>query len=79
MLLRSEQREMKPESKGHIVADTDDTFDAWIKQHVMPTGSRSGNEMAMHCLWVQRTSKGTNRPVAIIAGDANSALDLGEG
>jgi hypothetical protein len=69
--------EMKPESKGHIVADTAATFDAWIKQYVMPTGSTSGNEMAMHCLWVANI-KGTNRPVAIIAGDTNSALSWGK-
>ena len=69
--------EMKPESKGHIVADTAATFDAWIKQYVMPTGSQSGNEMAMHCLWVANI-KGTNRPVAIIAGDTNSALSWGK-
>jgi hypothetical protein len=70
-------KDMKPESKGHIVADTAATFDAWIKQHVMPTGSTSGNEMAMHCLWVANI-KGTNRPVAIIAGDTNSALSWGK-
>jgi hypothetical protein len=69
--------EMKPESKGHIVADTAATFGAWIKQYVMPTGSQSGNEMAMHCLWVANI-KGTNRPVAIIAGDTNSALSWGK-
>jgi len=70
-------KDMKPESKGHIVADTAATFDAWIKQYVMPTGSQSGNEMAMHCLWVANII-GTNRPVAIIAGDTNSALSWGK-
>jgi hypothetical protein len=69
--------EMKPESKGHIVADTAATFDAWIEQYVMPTGSTSGNAMAMHCLWVANI-KGTNRPVAIIAGDTSSALSWGK-
>jgi hypothetical protein len=70
-------KDMKPESKGHIVADTAATFDAWIKQHVMPFGSQSGSEMAMHCLWVANIT-GTNRPVAIIAGDTNSALSWGK-
>jgi len=42
----------KPESGGHIIADTAATFDAWVKQYVMPTGSRSGREMAMHALWI---------------------------
>jgi len=42
----------KPESGGHIIADTAATFDAWVKQYVMATGSRSGNEMAMHGLWI---------------------------
>jgi len=42
----------KPEEKGHIVADTAATFDAWVKQYVMATGSRSGNQMAMHGLWI---------------------------
>lgn len=69
--------DMKPESKGHIVADTAATFDAWIKQYVMPTGSTSGNEMAMHCLWVANIH-GTNRPVAIIAGDTSQPLSWGK-
>ena len=42
----------KPESGGHIIADTAATFEAWVKQYVMPTGSRSGREMALHALWI---------------------------
>jgi hypothetical protein len=43
----------KPEAKGHIVADTEATLDAWVKQYVMATGSRPRNEqMAMHGLWI---------------------------
>jgi len=45
-------RLQKPESKGHIIADTAETFDAWVKKYVMATGSRSGHEMAMHALWI---------------------------
>ena len=78
-------QEMKPESEGHIVADTDATFDAWVKQHVMPTGSRSGNEMAMHCLWVAdikvKPPAGggpSHRPVAMIAGDTDNPLGWGK-
>jgi hypothetical protein len=77
--------EMKPESKGHIVADTAATFDAWIKQYVMPTGSRSGNEMAMHCLWVAdikvkppREGGPNHRPVAVLAGDTDNPVSWGK-
>jgi hypothetical protein len=42
----------KPESGGHVVADNADTLNAWIKKFVMPTGSHSGGEIAMHGLWV---------------------------
>jgi hypothetical protein len=79
--------EKKPESAGHIVADTDATFDAWIKQYVMPTGSRSGKDMAMHCLWVAdykgKSIKGgpDHRAVAMVSGDASATsppLDWGK-
>ena len=42
----------KPESGGHIIADTAATFDAWVKQYVMATGSGSAHQMAMHALWI---------------------------
>jgi hypothetical protein len=78
-------QEMKPESEGHIVADTAATFDAWIKQYVMPTGSQSGNEMAMHCLWVADIKVkpppegGPNhRPVAMLSGDTGNPLSWGK-
>jgi hypothetical protein len=79
-------QDMKPEEAGHIIADTDATFDAWVKQHVMPTGSRSGDHMAMHCLWVAdykgKSIKGgpDHRAVAMTVGDAgNTAAPLGWG
>jgi len=66
--------ELKPEGRGHIIADTAATFDAWVKQYVMPTGSRSGNEMAMHGLWIadikvkpDRKGEPGHRPVLVTA------------
>ncbi len=74
-------RLQKPESKGHIIADTAETFDAWVKKYVMATGSRSGHEMAMHALWIAdvavkpaHKADPDHRPVFIPAGDTDSPL-----
>jgi hypothetical protein len=77
-------KDMKPESAGHIVADTTATFDSWVQQYIMPTGRTSGKEIAMHCLWVAdyqgKSIKGgpSRRPVAIIAGDTSQPLSWGK-
>jgi len=42
----------KPEKGGHVIADAKDTFDAWVKQYIAPSGNVSGNNMAMHGLWI---------------------------
>jgi hypothetical protein len=78
-------QEMKPESAGHVVADTRATLDAWVQQYIMPTGTTSGDEIAIHCLWVAdikvKPPPGggpDHRPVAVIAGDTDNPLSWGK-
>jgi hypothetical protein len=60
-------RHNKP-SGGHVVADTPDTLDAWVKKYLMSTAGRPTGDMALHGLW------NTTRQVFLEPEDESSPL-----
>jgi len=42
----------KPESAGHVGTGTRGTLNAWIRQHLAPTGGYAGGNLALHGLWL---------------------------
>ena len=42
----------KPESGGHIAADSPAVLDAWIGKYIKRGAGRKSGDMAMHALWV---------------------------
>lgn len=42
----------KPESGGHIAADSPAVLDAWIAKYIKRGAGRKSGDMAMHALWV---------------------------
>jgi hypothetical protein len=45
-------KDRKPEAAGHVIADSNATFDAWVRKYIAPSGITLGTNMPMHGLWI---------------------------
>jgi hypothetical protein len=64
----------KPESGGHIAADSAAILNAWIRRYIKQDGSHKSGEMALHTLWIadriipatRKRDKARSVPAAIV-------------